>query len=232
MQPPKRTGGGSGGREQQLMPDGTQPATIVGIFSVGTQTTSFRGQEKKSARLLISFELTEGRDIEIEKKKEHIKYLISGDYPYSYYKDSSLKRAVESLIGRKMTEIEKEGDEEGNGFFDLETLLGSPCMIDIQNTEYESKKYNETRTDQKVKSVLALPKALTAVMTEPQREPITFDINEYGSLEKLQECEKFKGLNKFVMGKVKASLEYKELQKMAGNANTEEPEEVSSEDNN
>jgi len=113
----KETGG-----DFKAVDAGTYVARCFGIVDLGTKDNEWQGQVKKRHQILIQWELPTEliEDGELAGKP----YSVSEFYTLSLGEKANLRHALESWRGREFTAEELKG-------FDLNNLLGKPCMISV-----------------------------------------------------------------------------------------------------
>ena len=116
-------------------------AVVVGIWSIGKQRTSFEGVDKIITQCILLFEVDELYE-EGEVKGKHM--TIAKWYTQSLSSKANLKKSVESFIGKELLEDEIKD-------FDLESIIGKTCLLDIIHKNDKVK----------INQVSKLPKALT-----------------------------------------------------------------------
>lgn len=123
MKPKPNTGG-----KFTPAPAGTHFARLIRILHVGTIITDYQGSKKKSDKVLLTFELTNEKFVFDEAKGEQ-PFLISREDTFSYGDRANLPKLVEGILGRKLTDDEKNGD------FEIDTLIGMPCLLNVVQKE-------------------------------------------------------------------------------------------------
>lgn len=206
-----------------LVPSGTHTARIVCVAFVGAIKGWYKGAETDARdKLIISYELcNEMRKIKDDKE---IPFVISKEYAFFYGTTSHLRRDVEALLSRKLGANEVDYDRPDE-MFNASTLLGMPASVTVIHKEYVTKK-DIKKTDVRVSTVSAIPAEFHANVLPPSRDLIEFDISVFTSIEALHEDSIFKGLNKYLKGKVESSVDYNNLQAMASPSTEETPTEI------
>lgn len=174
------------------VPPGVHQARCFSVVDLGTQQFEYKGEPKAGRKIQISWELY-GEDDDGAKlvTDEGLPMSISKRYTLSLSDKSRLRPDLEAWRGRPFTPEELKG-------FELELLLGVPCMLNVTHTEKDGKTYAN------IASITPLPKALRDVlppMVNPKRiYVITDGKNEvYKSLhdklrETIDKAVEFKGL--------------------------------------
>ena len=188
------TGGGS----FTPAPVGTHLARCFRVIDLGTQHGEYKGQPTRRNQVLVSWELP---DELIEVEGEQRPVTTSRFYTNSLGEKANLRRDLESWRGRNFTDEELQR-------FDLESILGKPCMLTIVGGE---------NGKTKVSTVSGLPKN---TQCPPQvNDSFTFwlDVDEFDQ-------GKFDGLSDGIKNIIKKSEEYYFIQN-GDNARTAEPSE-------
>jgi hypothetical protein len=107
----------------ELVPEGLHHGVCVWLFDLGTHMDTMFNKEKRCVR--IAWELP---DVRVKGTKDGVDYdypkIISKEYNLSMNEKSTLRKHLESWRGRKFTDEEKGG-------FDLQSVLGVNCMVQI-----------------------------------------------------------------------------------------------------
>lgn len=145
----------TGGGDFQQAPTGTHPAICVQIVDIGTQHSEYQGKPTARNQIIVRWELPH------EQMDDGQPFIVSRFYTNSLSEKANLRADLEGWRGRKFTE------EELNGF-DLQNILGKPCLISIISNE---------KGKSIVNSVMALPKGST--VPKPHNKPHAFWIDEW-----------------------------------------------------
>lgn len=133
------------GEERPILPEGNHLARLYSVVEIGTVPVAYR--EEPARQIRLTWELPE----EIAEFDGVQKPLVIGNkYTASMYKESKLRKIVEGMSGKL---DDKEADE-----FDLQTLLGKACMLNVVHTTGKNGK-----TYANVASAAPLPKAIKEV---------------------------------------------------------------------
>lgn len=136
-----------GGADFLPPPEGSFLARCVKLIDLGTQYSE--RWNKSNRTIMVSWELPTEL---MEGGEFHGKpYLVSKRYTLSLGEKANLRKDLESWRGKKFTVDELKG-------FDLEAVLGAPCMLSIVHNASEA----TGRTYANVSAVMAVPKG-TAV---------------------------------------------------------------------
>jgi hypothetical protein len=129
------------------VPAGSWPAICFRVVDLGTQETTFQGERKEKHRVLLSFEIRDSECVTEDGKP----MVIHQRYTLSMHEKSTLRKHLEAWRAKPFTD-----KDFGPGGFDMEKLLGVPCMLSvIHNTTND-------RTYANVSSISKLPKGLSA----------------------------------------------------------------------
>ena len=111
---------------RQIAPEGAYPARCYQIIDLGTtmQTGQFPGKKRK---VQFIFELPT-ETYEFEKGEGLKPFYARSIYNLSMNEKAVLRRDIESWAGKKMS-------NEIAGNFDIFTLLGRPCIVNITHIE-------------------------------------------------------------------------------------------------
>lgn len=170
----------SGGGSFTPAPTGTHIARCFRIVDLGTQHGEYMGEPTRRNQILVSWELP---DELISIDNEMVPITTSRFYTNSLGDKANLRADLESWRGRVFTDDELEK-------FDLETILGVPCLLTIV-----AGKNGKT----KVASVSGLPKN---TQCPPQVNPSsTFWLDEFDQA-------KFDALSEGVKKIIKKSEEW------------------------
>lgn len=131
----------SGGGSFTPAPVGTHAARCVKLIDLGTQHGEYKGEPTRRNQVLVTWELP-SETIEIEGEQKPI--TTSKFYTNSLGEKANLRRDLEGWRGRTFSDAELDR-------FDLEAVLGKPCMLTIVGAE---------NGKTKVASVSGLPKGM------------------------------------------------------------------------
>jgi len=142
------------GSERILIPAGTHVARCYGMIDLGTQYSEKFGNW--SHKIQVQFELCnelmdDGRPLAISKK-----------YTLSLNDKASLRKDLESWLGRGITEKEEKAG------FALGSMLGAPCLLSVIHAESGGKTYAN------VAGVMSVPKGTT--VPEQSNPMISYDV--------------------------------------------------------
>lgn len=161
------------------VPTGMHLARCFRIVDLGTQKTTYKGQDKYLRKILIQFEIhsedADGAPLLTEKGEP---LSISKRYTLSLSENAILSKDLESWRGSAFTAEERKG-------FNLEKLLGVWAMLNItKNVGNDGKEYTNIETINPVPAPMK-----KAGLPEPHNETMLFSIDNSDSsaFEKLSE---------------------------------------------
>jgi hypothetical protein len=145
----------SGGGDFKQAPTGNHVARCIRLIDLGTQHGEYQGQPNVRNQVLITWELCN------EPMDDGKPFTVSHFYTNSLNEKATMRAHLESWRGRQFTEEECKG-------FDLNNVLGKPCMLTVIANE---------KGKAKVSAVGAMPKGLKA--PEPVNPVSSFWIEEW-----------------------------------------------------
>lgn len=192
------------GGEYKAIEPGTYPARCVRIIDLGTQHGEYEGKATVKQQVMICWELPteliEGGEYDGQPR------LVSRFYTASLNKKSALRKDLDSWRGKAFTEEELKG-------FDLQNILGKPCMLALVANE-------QGKT--KVSAVMALPKGMK--VDAQISASVVFDVSKWDDVV-------FSSLSEGIQKLIKESDEYRQgagmvvavAEEVFGEAPEEEP---------
>ena len=172
----------SGGSDFQLPEPGTYPAVCTWIIGMGPQITSYGPREK----LKFRFELpTERVTWEAEGVEQEGPMVMWATYTSSLSDKSFLRRDLEAWRGRPFTSEELAS-------FDLDTVLGAPCLVSITH-----RKADNGKTYADISSISRLMKGMEP--PKPEGDLIGFDPRNF-------EQKEFDALPEWLQDKIQLGL--------------------------
>jgi hypothetical protein len=115
------------------VPAGTHVARLYRLVQIGTVESVWQGETKNLMKIWLSFELCNEK--KVFKEGEPAKPMtVSVEYTLSMGPKANLRKFVEGMIGTALK------DEEADGF-DVETLVGKACLINVSHTKKGDKTY-------------------------------------------------------------------------------------------
>lgn len=135
--------------KRELAPAGTHRAVLYKVVNLGTLKTEWEGKEKDSHKIRLYWELSDEK-VKYEKDGEtkEAPFSVGRKLTFSMGDNSHLYPIVQGITGG-LTE-----DERWN--FDIESLLGTPCLLTVVHDEYNGNRYA------KVTGATQLPKGMEA----------------------------------------------------------------------
>lgn len=138
--------GGGGDRAFEPAPEGVWQAVCVDVIDLGVLDVTWQGATKRQHKINIAWQL----DCLREDGKP---YLVFKRYTLSLHEKAGLRKDLESWRGRKFTRDEEAG-------FDLETVLGANCLINIQHNRTDAGTYAN------VVSIMPLARNMTPIKAD------------------------------------------------------------------
>ena len=105
-------------------PAGVHSAVCVDVVDMGMLKVAFGGKEKSQHKIRIVWQIE-------EVMETGFPYIVQRRYTLSLHEKASLRKDLESWRGKAFTAQELEG-------FDVENLIGVPCMLNVIHEEKES----------------------------------------------------------------------------------------------
>jgi len=125
-------------------------AVCVGVWRLGQRKRVFKGEEKIQDQIMLRWEVDEEiQEGEYKGKNKTVSLTLN----YSFHEKARLTKLIEAWKG-KLT------PEELKGGFDLNILVGLPCMLNVLHTESNGKTYANVDT------VTKLPAGMKAFDTD------------------------------------------------------------------
>lgn len=107
-------------KEREVVPAGNYVATLYSIVQIGMVKDSYMGEEKTLPKVMFTWEIPKlMRDFDGEQKP----MVIGKEYTISWGEKANLRKVVTGMLGEMP-------DDDG---FDLKTLLGRACMLQVIN---------------------------------------------------------------------------------------------------
>jgi hypothetical protein len=158
-----KTNGDGGGRSFEPAPVGVHQAVCVDVVDLGWLETTWQGVTQKKHKVNVAWQLAEDR-------ADGKPYLVFKRYSLSLHEKANLRKDIESWRGRKLSHDEEMG-------FDLETLIGKNCLLNIHHRESGDKVYaNVASVNPLMKGMQAL--AVRDYVRKVQRTANEVDDNE------------------------------------------------------
>jgi hypothetical protein len=125
-------------------PTGLIPAVCIFVNDIGPQRGEYQGKPKITHQIIVTWELSEKfttGDLAGQP------FTLSKFYTLSLSEKANLRNDIESWRGKKFSEEELAG-------FDVEKLVGAPCMLNVTATEKDKRK---------VSAVTPMPKGMNPI---------------------------------------------------------------------
>lgn len=110
-----------------LPEEGTSQAVCCGVWDLGMQKTTYKGEEKIKHKIVIAWELSQLINSPTSEYNG-LPYMLSKTYTLSLY-NSTLKKDLESWRGKAFTE------DEINAGVDIEKLYGINCLLGVTHQQ-------------------------------------------------------------------------------------------------
>lgn len=123
-------------------PGGTWAAVCVDVVDLGMLEVSYGGKTKKQHKVRLVWQIS-------ELMADNKPYIVQKRYTLSLHEKAALRKDLESWRGKTFTPDEEEG-------FDIEVLIGIPCLLNVIQTKKESDTYAN------IASIMRLPKGMEA----------------------------------------------------------------------
>ncbi len=162
----------NGGGEFEQCPAGTHVAVCTGLIDLGTRHEEYQGKPVSRNQVVIRWETPD------ELMEDGQPFIVSSFYTNSLSEKSKMKPMLEAWRGKQFTEEELAG-------FDLQNILGAPCMLNVTHND---------KGKARVSAVMALPKGTPK--PKPAGKCVAFWIEEWdqAAFDELPE-----GFRKFIM---------------------------------
>lgn len=138
-------------------PEGTHVARISAIISLGTQTSEIYSNQRKWL-----FEV----EVSSTLRDDGGRFRLSKIMGESLHRKSNMRKAIEGILGRSLTDTEAQG-------FDIGTLLRKSCFVTVSHKETD----NGTRAN--IDSFVSMPHG-AAPAPEFQAKAVNYDFEEDG----------------------------------------------------
>jgi len=187
-----------------LAPEGPHLARCISFIHIGTNMDEYMGEAKEFNKIRLTFELPE--ETKVFKEEEGPKPLVvSQEYTLSMSEKANLRKLVEGIIGTSLH------DDEAYAF-DVESIVGMPCLITIKN---KTSKAGKVRNE-----IASASKLMKNQVAPPQVNP-----SKILSFSNWNE-ELFNKQPEFIKEKIMSSKEYKEMKGISNDDNQINPEEI------
>jgi hypothetical protein len=158
-------------RQFKNVPSGSHLARCYRIVDLGSQKVEYMGETKIQRKIMIGWELfgqdDEGAELVTEDGKP---MAIFKNYTLSWSENANLRKDLQSWRNKPWTDAEARR-------FDLKTIIGAYCMLNVIHREVNGKTYANVATIGPVPSLIrqaGLPKAVNKnqlfMITEPDMD--------------------------------------------------------------
>ena len=169
------------------VPAGNHVARIYSIIHIGTTLEDTPWGAKERNKVRITWELPNETKVFKEENGPQ-PFSISGTYTLNWGEKANLRKLVEGMLGTALYTEEVET-------FDLETLIGSTCLLNVAHNQKDGKTYAN------IVSAAPLPKGMTA--PDAINTPFILNYNDKWS------PVEFEKLPEFLRDQMKKTDEYK-----------------------
>ena len=175
-------------KEFKIAPAGNHMARLYSVIDLGHQATEWAGETKIMHKVVLTWELHGDDDNGQPLKTDDGKPLIvSKRYTVSLGEQARLRQDLEAWSNKKMTAEDRKN-------FDLKSLLGKFCMVNI--THSEDGKYAN------ISGISPVPTALRNHQPEGINPPVHFWLQDFDQA-------KFDALPKYYREKITESSEWR-----------------------
>lgn len=179
------------GAARELIPAGNYVARCYQMIHIGTVPEHFQGEAKMMNKVRIGWELpTELKVFKEEKGEQPL--VISKEYTLSMNEKSNLRKTLASWRGKNFSEDEAK-------CFDVTTLLGKPCMLNII---HKPSAKDPTKIYEEIGSVSPMPRAM--VCPAQINKTLLLEYDNFND-------EVFNSLPDFIREKIKTSDQFKAM---------------------
>lgn len=168
---------------------GNYPARCYSMIHIGTVDEVILGTQKTLNKVRITWELPTELKVFKEENGEQPQ-VISKEFTLSMHEKATLRNFLKNWRGKDFSEDEAKA-------FDIEKLIGAPCMLNI--THKKSK--DGTKTYAEIGSISTMPKGFPC--PEQINPSFVWTYEDFDS-------EKFNSLPDFLKAKMVNSIEYKQ----------------------
>jgi hypothetical protein len=146
-------------------PAGVHQAVCVDVIDKGVLEVTYAGKTKKQHKVSLAWQIDELRD-------DGKRFLVYKRYTLSLNEKATLRKDLESWRGRPFTREEEMG-------FDVETVIGANCLINVQQNTVGDKTYAN------VVAVMPLHRGMAKIapqdyIREQDRQETTGEPNDHG----------------------------------------------------
>lgn len=179
------------GTPRELIPAGNYIARCYQMIEIGTVTELVMGKHVTAKKVRIGWELpTETKVFKEENGEQPL--VISKEYTLSMNEKANLRKDLKSWRGKDFTEDEAK-------CFDISTLIGKPCMLNIIHKPSVS---DPSKVYEQIAGVSPLPKGVKA--PEQVNKSFLLSYDEFNQLA-------YNALPDFIKTKMAGTPEYFEM---------------------
>ena len=113
------------GKDFAPAPEGVHQAVCVDVVDLGWLEVTYAGQTSKKHKINIAWQIAEDRE-------DGKPYLVFKRYTLSLHEKATLRKDIESWLGKRFGH---------SGGFDVETLIGKNCMLNVTHNPVGDKVY-------------------------------------------------------------------------------------------
>jgi hypothetical protein len=176
---------------RELIPAGNYVARCYQMIQIGTVNEIINGENKLLEKVRIGWEFPlELKTFNEEKGPQPI--VVNEEYTLSMGEKANLRKMLASWRGKDFTPEEAKS-------FDVTTLLGKGCMVNIIHKQSQK---DATKIYSKIGSVSGIPKGTTVPPQASKTFLLSYDDFDF---------TKFDTLPDFIKDKMKTSLEFASL---------------------
>lgn len=187
----------------EIMEEGSYPARIYRIIHIGT-IPSFEGKLQDKVRITFEFP-TEMRVFSEEKGEQP--QVLSKEYTLSTHEKSALRKLIVACDPKAL----KPDDDGFVADYDIENLLGKPCLVSVEHTAKGENTYANIRVE------TPLPKGMACPPQVNESVSVSYDRFDQNAFDQLP---------LFIKEKMAQSLEYRKLMEKPGDVPFESDEEI------
>jgi hypothetical protein len=149
----------STGTKYEPIEAGTYPARVYQLIDLGTQVSTFEGEEKSARKVMIGFEICDP-DM---RREDGEPYLVKKRFTGSLHPKAALRKFLAAMRGRDFTAEELTG-------FELVNILKAPCLLNLTNDTKGDRTYTN------ISSVVKLPKGYAC--EDLSQDAVSFDLDK------------------------------------------------------
>jgi len=185
-----------GGKERPLIPEGVHLGVCYLIADLGTHHSEMF--DKDAHKVVIGWEIPAERGtFHIDGKDQDLPLVASKTFTLSLHKKAALRQVLEAWRGQAFTDEELKG-------FDLQTVLGAPCQLQIMHNKKGEKTYAN------IGAVMPLMKGVSAPQGETAHQ--WFSLSEGTDLPA--------NLPEWITKEIQASKEWQAILRAGGTEDT------------